>query len=534
MFAVTLLQTAECLADTDRWRVASVKVVGTRVRVPIRENDVVTAGVLESAAAVARQELVDRGWLRSEVRWDTVSRHDGLHVVFVVELNTRARVARWKVEGSTSYDTSHVERVLPRRGVWFSRETAESALGALLRFYETGGFPFVTVRAGAVSESLGWVVPTLLVEEGQRVWVDFISFDGQVATPVSILMRAARFRSGLFSSGAVRQWRRNLERLGWLRCDSQALVAEGNLHGVQFWVTELVSNRISGAAGYSPPEGLIGFASLQLQNLLNTGRRLSANWRARSGLHGYELSYTEPWLLGSAFSLTGEVDHTVYDTTQASTKAELTATVATSSAELGIVSGWQRVTTPAVTGSINTTWAGTILGYDVGESGPFATRGFSVTVKTSAGQRRSCRRRASVVGRLVTRTHTLVPIKEHLVWSTVLEARAVFSRETLTVPELYSLGGAKSLRGFGEDAFVTPVAVWSNLEIRYQLARTVQVYPFLDLGSYRQRGRYSPVVAYGIGAGWGSRWGKLGLDYGVAAGGDVLRGKIHLRLEGGF
>lgn len=535
LVAILTVQIGDGSAGDSGWRVASVKVVGARVRVPIRVGDSVTVGVLESTGVVVRQDLIDRGWLWSVVRWDTVHERNGLHVAFVIKPGSRARVARWRIEGNFSHDVVRVAQVLPRRGVCFSRHTAELALRALSDFYEANGFPFAAVQAGAMVESLGWVVPTLLVEEGPRVVVDFLEFEGQTVVSSSLLRRAARFRQGkLFSPGVIGQWRRNLERVGWLRCDSQALVVEDNRYGVRFWISELAFNRLSGSIGYSSAEGIVGFAWLCLQNLLNTGRRLNASWHARSALRGYELSYTEPWLFGSNVSATGKVSHTVYDTTMVSTDAELTGTVMTGNTGLGLVSGWQRITSRIATGNISTSWAGTIFDFDARDGFPFPTKGVSTVVKVGAGQRRGYHRHTSAVGRLATGVHYLVPVGERLVWSTTVEVRAVFCRETLTAPELYSLGGAKGLRGFSEDAFLTPAAVWSNWEFRYTAAHNVRMYPFVDIGVCRQREEGHLVAAYGVGLSWLNRLGVLVLDYGVGVGRDLLDGKVHLRLEGGF
>ncbi len=517
------------------WRVASVRAVGAKVVVSIRVGDSVTSEALRNAALSVRQELIDRGWLQTEVCWDTFHRQDGVHVEFVVRTGRRARVAGWWVEGNSSLAAARIFKVLPRRGAWFSKNNAELATTALLRLYETNGFPFASVRAGAIRESLGWVVPTLLVEEGQKVNIDFLAFEGQRSVTSVLLRRAARFRPGLlFSPSVIRQWRRNLERLGWLRCDSQALVVDGGRYGMRFWLTELLSNRVSGSMGYSYAEGFVGFASLNLQNLLNTGRRLSASWRMRSAQRGYELSYTEPWLLGSIVSVTGRLGHTALDTTQASTEAELQLAVMTGDVEIGLVNGWQRITSRPAEGNFSTAWVGTSFDFDVRDGFPFLIKGFRLATRTGVGRRQDYYQHAGRIVRFAVGFQSLMPLITRIVWSTVVETRVIFSGESLTIPEQYLLGGTSGLRGFAEDAFVTSAAVWVNLEIRYMLSRTTQAYPFVDVGACQQP--EGPVLAASCGCGirWLTRLGTMGLDYGVPLGSDLLRGKVHFRLESGF
>ena len=104
--------------------------------------------------------------------------------------------------------------------------------------------------------------------------------------------------------------------------------------------------------------------------------------------------------------------------------------------------------------------------------------------------------------------------------------------------ELFYLGGATTLRGYDEDWFSGPRRVHANIEYRYLVGPDSQIFVFTDLGAVTlietpdifDRLR----VGYGVGARLESKGGILRLNYGLAAGDSLLRGKIHVSLGASF
>jgi outer membrane protein assembly factor BamA len=298
------------------------------------------------------------------------------------------------------------------------------------------------------------------------------------------------------------------------------------------WVTEQRTNWVSAAAGYSPGEPLNGTAQIRLLNLLGTGRRLEAGWRAGAGRTSYELGYTEPWVLRSAVDMTAAAEHQVYDTTYAKTTFSLGATAPAGSFVVSLSGGWEQVAMN-VAGRVQTAWVGTGVEYDSRDSRWNPGHGSRLAVATRAGQRVAADSARSSVVRAEVRTEVLAPLGVRFAWANSVNGRAVVPEAGLAEPELYHLGGANSVRGFDEDAYTTSRAAWVSTEFRYRLSADAYVYPFVDAAVFDQDGARN-IMAYGVGGRWQTRVGRLGLDYGIAAGEALLHGKVHLSFEGGF
>ena len=104
--------------------------------------------------------------------------------------------------------------------------------------------------------------------------------------------------------------------------------------------------------------------------------------------------------------------------------------------------------------------------------------------------------------------------------------------------ELFYLGGATTLRGYDEDWFSGPRRVYANFEYRFLVGPDSQIFVFTDLGAVTLIETPSVFdtlrVGYGFGARLESRGGILRINYGLAAGESLLRGKIHVNLGAAF
>jgi len=109
---------------------------------------------------------------------------------------------------------------------------------------------------------------------------------------------------------------------------------------------------------------------------------------------------------------------------------------------------------------------------------------------------------------------------------------------------MYRLGGRRTLRGYAEEQFLTPRAVWVNLELGTFQRSGFKGYLFGDLGYLRLSNLTSSQDGEGFadeflhGAGFGMRLfsENSGLDFSVGWGeADSFRtGKVYLILENRF
>ena len=390
---------------------------GARVRLEpgVRRGEVFASGRLDSVGADIGRRLSEQGFLWSEVSWDTVRRGDRVDVRLVVVTGERARIARWNVVGDSEL-AGQVAGALPAKGSGFSRATLERAIRRAVAVCENAGYPFVRVRATALAESMAFVMPTLSVDAGEFVRVGFLESSEPERVGNALLERAAGFKAGrVFSPKAIQTWRRNIMRSGWIRPDSEQVVVDAAGQGVRFFLSTDRANRAELAAGYAAGDRRpTGYVRLRFLNLLNGCRRLTAGWQSLAGLTGYELSYTEPWVLGSELEATVSARHTTVDTSYAHTEVGAGGVVCRGAFDLGMEAGFDRTASSDSLSRVRTTWVGTGIRLDLRDDPRDPRSGTLTALRTRAG-RRTGAAGAGLVGRVEFDGQTAVPLGARVV-----------------------------------------------------------------------------------------------------------------------
>jgi outer membrane protein assembly factor BamA len=111
------------------------------------------------------------------------------------------------------------------------------------------------------------------------------------------------------------------------------------------------------------------------------------------------------------------------------------------------------------------------------------------------------------------------------------------SGDIVPASEQIRFGGARTLRGYQEDAFRGTLVAWVNAEYRLISGKS-RVFAFCDFGAF-QRLETSGWVrgtrwGYGFGLRIDTKAGLFGIDYGLGEGDGVMRGKVHVGLVNRF
>lgn len=500
----------------------------------IRRGDVFSAGSIDSVCRAVSRRLSELGFLWNHVSWDTSGRQGLVDVRLVVLTGAKARLAGWRVVGDSAGEAL-AQEVLSRSGAEFRRTVLEQTVARVVAACENAGYPFARVRATALDESIPFVMPTLAVNAGEMVRVDFLESSEPQWMNNRVLERAARFRGRrAFSPAAIQTWRRNILRTGWARSDSEQVIISAKGHGVRFFVSADRANRAEIAAGYVPGDRWpTGYVRLAFLNLLNTCRRLTAGWQSLTGRTSYELSYAEPWLLNSELEAVVSVRHTTLDTSYSHTEVGVGTTVLRGALDFTVEAGIDRTAGSDSLSRANTTWVGSGVRIDLRDNQTSPQKGIMAALRTRAGQRKVVTG-TGLAGRIEADVHMVLPLCGRIAGSVGAAGRGVLARVKLVEPELCRLGGGSSVRGFRDGQFLAAQVGWLNCELRYGLAADTRVYPFLDVGAYLDSGSWHLIAGYGAGVRWQTRVGRLGVDYGIALRDSPLRGKVHLSLVAGF
>lgn len=317
-----------------------------------------------------------------------------------------------------------------------------------------------------------------------------------------------------------------------------------------FEVQRKPTNLVEGSLGYQPGfadrDGYLqGFVRIEFENLLGRGRRFEIAYNKRNPLsHRVRIGFYQPYILYQPLSLGISVEQQRFD----SLYQELSADASVSYNEFGPVSvrvraGWQRFT-PEGSRFI----------------GVFHVRrwwwGVGVTLSTERTEHRQVldidllygtKQKYSFAGirpeqeriddtRLESTYRGSFPLYAAVSSAVRIDAAGIITDET-DVPQtdLYKLGGARTLRGYREDQFLTERFLLASVQPNVRLATGARFHVFADGATFKSASGES-LERFGAGAGFvfDLPYGSLLIDAAWGEDDDLSDGKLYMILESRF
>ena len=93
------------------------------------------------------------------------------------------------------------------------------------------------------------------------------------------------------------------------------------------------------------------------------------------------------------------------------------------------------------------------------------------------------------------------------------------------------LGGWQNLRGYRQNQFAGIRIFWGTIEPRFILARGVHIFPFADIGGYRDLAGWNIKYSCGAGIEYRYRGGVFSIEYGIGEGVPLTRGLLHFGIR---
>ena len=183
---------------------------------------------------------------------------------------------------------------------------------------------------------------------------------------------------------------------------------------------------------------------------------------------------------------------------------------------------------------VDTYWAGNGITFDNRNQPVNPQQGIYAQLTNRIGRKMIRYQAAQLVANTYFESEMVLPFSAKLNLAFLLNGRNLYASDTVSYYDLFHLGGARSLRGYPEDAFSSTRIFWLNNELRWRLGTLSRIFPFYDIGSYLNDNRYEIKMGYGLGLRVWSKIGLFGIDYGLAFGENPLNGKVHLTLTNQF
>ena len=501
------------------------------------------------------------------------------------------RTGTFTLSGNQRFSESEIrDQFGIKEGKLFTQVALERGIERIQALYSEHGYPKIEIAPKNIKllPETGTINFELNIREGTQIRIGDVKVSGLKKTKTKVVLREIHVKpNDNFKQRDIDTSYRRLRNLGYFyQVDPNVLEAGETEDRINFHarVTEARTGQLIGVIGYAPPDSdtdaapqLTGVFEARETNLLGTGRQVNLYWKAGL-LKVLRVGYAEPWIFGKPLTIGieyGQLEQrapdrgqlqdfsdNASDTVSEEQSGSVSATTNFGRVFEGIMTlGYKRINVPTNIGFPSVTTSPlesqTPLPFDpralsATETMPYIGTKYSVTLRLTRDTRdyflNPTRGRRDSIAFEVSRSD----FRLRKAWLSLQQYFPTWRKQTIAVElhgaaawgvnipptELFYLGGATTLRGYDEDWFSGPRRVYANLEYRFLVGPDSQIFVFTDLGAVTMIETPSVFdtlrVGYGFGARLESRGGILRINYGLAAGDSLFRGKIHVNLGAAF
>ena len=187
-----------------------------------------------------------------------------------------------------------------RRGEPFARKAIVESSDRVSTRLSDLGHAFANVNSiPEIDEENKTVAITFFVDPGKRVYVRRINIRGNSRTRDEVVRREFRqMESGWFSGEKLKLSRERAQRTGYfdsVTVETPSVPGSGDEVDINVEVTEKPSGSLLAGLGFSQSEGIVVNASINQDNFVGTGKKVSLAATTSEAAQRYEVSYTNPY-----------------------------------------------------------------------------------------------------------------------------------------------------------------------------------------------------------------------------------------------
>jgi outer membrane protein insertion porin family len=187
-----------------------------------------------------------------------------------------------------------------RRGEPFARKVIVESSDRVSARLSDLGHAFANVNSiPEIDEENKTVSITFFVDPGKRVYVRRVNIRGNSRTRDEVVRREFRqMESAWFSGEKLKLSRERAQRTGYfdgVTVETPSVPGSGDEVDINVAVTEKPSGSFLAGLGYSQSDGIVLNASINQDNFVGTGKKVSLAATTSSANERYEISYTNPY-----------------------------------------------------------------------------------------------------------------------------------------------------------------------------------------------------------------------------------------------
>lgn len=197
-------------------------------------------------------------------------------------------------------DTEIQQLITVKAGDTFSREKVTQTSKAISDRLSNDGYAFSNVNpVPEVNKELHTAAFTFFIDPGKRVYVRRINIVGNTRTRDEVIRREVRqLESAWYASNKINRSKERLVRTDYfsdVNVETPAVPGTADQVDLNISVTEKSTGSVQFGAGLSSSEGVVFGITVNQNNFLGTGNRVSAQVNTGKVNTTYSLSYTDPY-----------------------------------------------------------------------------------------------------------------------------------------------------------------------------------------------------------------------------------------------
>jgi len=269
------------------------------------ENDQYSKQKLSADLETLRSYYLDRGYIDFSIDSTQVAitpDKKDVYITVSVSEGDKFTVSEVKMAGDLKVPEAELAALISvKPGEMFSRKQVTESNSRISERLGKEGYAFANLNPTPdIDRAARTVKLTFFVDPGKRVYVRRVNVSGNTRTRDEVLRREVRqMESGWISTDNINRSRERLQKLGYfdeVNVETPAVPGTDDQVDVNFGVKERSSfGSLMAGVGFSQSQGVLLNASVNEDNFLGTGKRVSAAINNSKVNTVYSFSYTNPY-----------------------------------------------------------------------------------------------------------------------------------------------------------------------------------------------------------------------------------------------
>lgn len=224
-----------------------------------------------------------------------------IYITVNVTEGEKYTISEVKLAGETIVPDTELQQLIAiKKGDTFSREKVTQSSKAISDRLSNEGYAFSNVNpVPEVNKELHTAAFTFFVDPGKRVYVRRINIVGNTRTRDEVIRREVRqLESSWYASNKINRSKERLVRTDFfsdVNVETPGVPGTADQVDLNISVTEKSTGSVQFGAGLSSSEGVVFGITVNQNNFLGTGNRVSAQVNTGKVNTTYSLSFTDPY-----------------------------------------------------------------------------------------------------------------------------------------------------------------------------------------------------------------------------------------------